>query len=171
MRSESIDEVAGNCVPQTNQPDARQQVNNQGLLSKCWSNHTASTDSTPKTPGIMASIDQKCGCVGDELRNKRGVLTLRYPRRERSRLLDCPLQRCGSGRRISYYSNCEPRQTAFDAAETAEFQSVARSVVETTVSLPSCQQAQSIGSQCRPSQTNPSAKRCRISHRSHGRFH
>ena len=43
------------------------------------------------------------------------------------------------------------------------FQSVARSVVETTVSLPSCQQAQSIGSQCRPSQTNPSAKRRRTS--------
>ena len=24
-------------------------------------------------------MDQKCGCVGDELRNKRGVLMLRYP--------------------------------------------------------------------------------------------
>ena len=132
-----------NCVPQTNQPVARQQVNNQGLLSKCRSYHTASTDSRPKTPGIMSSMDQKCSYVGVELRNKRGVLVLRYPlctvqprtgrRWERSRLPDRPRQRCGSRRRISYYSNCESRQTAFDAAETGEFQSVARSVVETKV--------------------------------------
>ena len=27
----------------------------------------------------------------------------------------------GSRRRISYYSNCESRQTAFDAAETGKF--------------------------------------------------
>ena len=33
----------------------------------------------------------------------------------------------GSRRRISYYSNCESRQTMFDAAETGKFQSVARS--------------------------------------------
>ena len=43
------------------------------------------------------------------------------------------------------------------------FQSVARSVVKTTGSLPSCQQAQSIGSQCRPSRTNPLAPRRRPS--------
>ena len=60
---------------QTNQPVARQQVNNQGLLSKCRSHHTASTHSRPKTPGIM---DQKDSCVGDELGNN-GVLTLRCP--------------------------------------------------------------------------------------------
>ena len=65
-----------NCVPQANQPVARQQVNNQGLLSKCRSHHTASTDSRLKTPGIVAGMEQKCSCVGDELRNKRGVLTL-----------------------------------------------------------------------------------------------
>ena len=40
---------------------------------------------------------------------------------------------------------------------------VARSVIKTTVSLPSYKQARSIGSQCRPSQTNPSAKRRRTS--------
>ena len=33
IRLEPIDDVAGNCVPQTNQPDARQQVNNQGLFT------------------------------------------------------------------------------------------------------------------------------------------
>ena len=27
-------------------------------------------------PGIVAGMEQKCSCVGDELRNKRGVLTL-----------------------------------------------------------------------------------------------
>ena len=60
------------------------------------------------------------------------------------------------------------------------FQRVARSVVKTPVSLPSCQQAQSIGSQFRPSQTNPSAKRRRtsqispspeIQHETKERFH
>ena len=51
-----------------------------------------------------------------------------------------------------------------DAVEAGQLpERVARSVVRTSGSLPSCQQAQSIGSQCRPSQTNPSAKRRRTS--------
>ena len=73
MRLESIDDVAWNCVPQTNRPVARQQVNNKGLLSMCWSHHTASTDSRPKTLGIIAGMDQKCSYVEGELGKARRV--------------------------------------------------------------------------------------------------
>ena len=78
MRLESID-VAGNCFPQTNQPDARQQVNNQGLLSRCWSPHTASIAGRPKTPDIMVCTVWKNSYFDDESKNKRGVSKLKYP--------------------------------------------------------------------------------------------
>ena len=35
--------------------------------------------SMPKTPGIMAGMDQMCSYVDDESKNKRGVSKLRYP--------------------------------------------------------------------------------------------
>ena len=63
---EPIDDVAGNCVLQTSLPDARLQVNNQGLFDRI----SDSIDST------MAG---KNSYVDDEWKNKRGVLTLRYP--------------------------------------------------------------------------------------------
>ena len=59
----------------TNQPDARQQVSNQGLFDRS----SDSIDSRPKTPGIMAGMVRKNSHVDDEWKNKRGVLTLRYP--------------------------------------------------------------------------------------------
>ena len=60
----------------TDQPDARQPVHYQGLTSRCWGHHTASIVGRPKMPVGMVRGDS---CVGDELKNKRGVLTLRYP--------------------------------------------------------------------------------------------
>ena len=56
---------SGNCVPWTNQPDARQQVNNQGLLNRCWSPHTASIIGRPKMPDIMVGTVQKSRYVDD----------------------------------------------------------------------------------------------------------
>ena len=69
------DVVKENCVPQISQ-DARQLVHHQGLRSRCWSHHTASIVGSPKMPVGMV---QENSCVGDELKNKRGVLTLWYP--------------------------------------------------------------------------------------------
>ena len=63
----------------TDQPDARQQVHYQGLTSKCWSHHTVSVVGRPKMPDIMVGMVRKNSCVEDELKNKRGVLALRYP--------------------------------------------------------------------------------------------
>ena len=64
-------------------------------------------------------------------------------------------------RGFSYHGNCESECTAFDAVEPGQFpERVARSVIKTTVSLPSCQQAQSTRWQCRrsrpTSQVSPS---------------
>ena len=56
----------------------RQQVNNQGLLNRCWSHNTASIDSRPKTPGIMAGTVRKSSYVNDESKNRRGVSKLKY---------------------------------------------------------------------------------------------
>ena len=79
MRLEFIDDVVGDCSPQTNQQDARQQVNNQGLLNRCWSPHTASIVGRPKMPDILVGTVQKNSCVGGDLKNERGVMMLRYP--------------------------------------------------------------------------------------------
>ena len=54
----------------------------------------------------------------------------------------------------SYHGNRETEWTAFDGVEPGHLpERVARSVVKTTVSLPSCQQAQSTSWQCRRSLT------------------
>ena len=68
-------------------------------------------------------------------------------------MLGCPHQRYGKPTWI-LYSNCKSEWTAFDAVEPGQLpESVARSVIKTTVSLPSCQQAQSTRWQCRRSLT------------------
>ena len=62
----------------TDQQDARQQVHYQGLTRRCWSHHTGSILGGPRTPDIMVGMVWENSCVGDELKNKRGVLTLRF---------------------------------------------------------------------------------------------
>ena len=75
MQLEPIGDVAGNCVPQTNQPDARQEVNNQALFNRSGD----SIAGRPKMPDIMVGTVQKSTYVDDESKNKRGVSKLKYP--------------------------------------------------------------------------------------------
>ena len=75
-----------------------------------------------------------------------------------AKLRDCPSQWCGNRRGFSYYGNCESECTAFDTVEARQLPESFTRCYQDVNFLPSCQQAQSIGSQCRPSQTNPLAK-------------